>query len=54
LIEKETIEKEELVEVLEGLEKRPQRTDGVRGSGVAVARRAVTAPPKDDGGPVPR
>jgi cell division protease FtsH len=51
LIEKETIEKEDLVQVLEGLEKRQQRTNGVRGTGVAVARRSVT---KDDGGPVPR
>jgi cell division protease FtsH len=54
LIEKETIEKEDLVEVLEGLEKRPQRAEGVKGTGVAVARRAVKTPPKDEGGPVPR
>jgi cell division protease FtsH len=54
LIEKETLEKEELVEVLEGLEKRPQRTDGVKGSGVAVARRSVKSRPNDDQGPVPR
>ena len=42
LIEKETIEKEDLVAVMEGLEKRPQRP-GV-GAGVAVARRSVESP----------
>ena len=42
LIEKETIEKEDLVELMEGLEKRPQRP-GV-GAGVAVARRSVESP----------
>jgi cell division protease FtsH len=52
LIEKETLEKEELVAVLEGLEKRPQRTNGSKGAGVAVARRSVKAPPKDDRGAV--
>jgi cell division protease FtsH len=41
LIEKETIEKEELVKLLEGLDKRPQRTTGQRGSSVVVARRSV-------------
>jgi cell division protease FtsH len=39
LIEKETVEKEDLVNLLDGLQKRPQR-EGV-GSGVAVARRSV-------------
>ena len=42
LMEKETIEKEQLVALLEGLEKRPQRP-GV-GAGVSVARRSVQAP----------
>ena len=41
LIEKETIEKEELVDLLEGLVKRPQRVNGHRGLGVAVARRTT-------------
>ncbi|HEX9411722.1 MAG TPA: ATP-dependent zinc metalloprotease FtsH [Actinomycetota bacterium] len=42
LIEKETIEKEALVALMEGLEKRPQRP-GV-GAGVTVARRSVESP----------
>jgi cell division protease FtsH len=50
LIERETVEKEELVELLEGLEKRPQREDQ-RGTGVAVARRSVK--PADKGRPEP-
>ena len=41
LIEKETIEKEELAQLLEGLGKRPQRTDTAEGSGVVAARRSV-------------
>jgi cell division protease FtsH len=48
LIEKETIEKEDLVELLEGLAKRPQRANGVKGSAAAVARRSVKP---DQGGP---
>ena len=43
LMEKETIEKDELVKLLDGLEKRPQRVDG-NGAGVAVARRSVKSP----------
>jgi len=39
LIEKETIEKDELVSLLDGLVKRPQRSNG-QGAGVAVARRS--------------
>jgi cell division protease FtsH len=42
LMEKETIEKEDLVALLDGLQKRPQRA-GV-GAGVAVARRSVQQP----------
>jgi len=42
LIERETIEKEELVQLLDGLVKRPQRTEG-QGIGIAVARRSVKA-----------
>jgi cell division protease FtsH len=42
LIEKETIEKEDLVALLDGLVKRPQRA-GV-GAGIAVARRSVKGP----------
>jgi cell division protease FtsH len=49
LIEKETIEKEDLVELFEGLTKRPQRNDGVKGSAAAVTRRSVKPP--DLGGP---
>jgi cell division protease FtsH len=41
LMDKETIEKEELVQVLDGLLKRPQRANGRRGVGIAVARRSV-------------
>jgi cell division protease FtsH len=44
LVEKETIEKDELVKLLDGLVKRPQRTNEQAGIGVAVARRAVKAP----------
>jgi cell division protease FtsH len=45
LMERETIDKDELIELLEGLMKRPQRG----GAGIAVARRSV--PP--NGGPQP-
>ena len=48
LMEKETVEKEDLVRLLDGLVKRPQRP-GV-GAGVAVARRWLESP----GGPGPR
>jgi len=48
LIERETIEKEELVQLLDGLVKRPQRTEG-QGIGIAVARRSVKPRP----GPLP-
>ncbi len=42
LIEKETVEKEDLITLLDGLEKRPQRTDGQQaGAAAAVARRSV-------------
>jgi cell division protease FtsH len=45
LIEKETIEKDELVFLLEGVSKRPQRESQLRGAaGIAVARR-TTLPP---------
>ncbi|MGQ0669096.1 MAG: ATP-dependent zinc metalloprotease FtsH [Actinomycetota bacterium] len=43
LIEKETIEKEELEKVLAGAEKRPQRDAQERGAGLAISRRAVRA-----------
>ena len=48
LMEKETIEKEDLVALMEGLEKRPQRP-GV-GAGAAVARRSVASPGRARGG----
>jgi cell division protease FtsH len=51
LIEKETIEKEELVALLDGLVKRPQRSAGV-GVGVATARRSVKPRPRP--GPAPQ
>jgi cell division protease FtsH len=51
LIEKETIEKEELVALREGLVKRPQRSAGV-GVGVATARRSVKPRPRP--GPAPQ
>ena len=41
LIEKETVEKEELAELLEGIDKRPQRNGHKKGAGVTVARRSV-------------
>jgi cell division protease FtsH len=44
LIAKETIEKDELVELLRGVDKRPQRGNGMKGTGVAVARRSVKQP----------
>ena len=45
LAEKETIEKEDLVSLLEGVQKRPQRTSGQqRGAAAAVARRSVKRP----------
>jgi cell division protease FtsH len=45
LMEKETIEKEDLVTLLEGLAKRPQRTNGQKaGAAAAVARRSVKRP----------
>jgi len=50
-MERETIEKDELVTLLEGLMKRPQRTHGLWGAGLAVARRSVSAP--DPGRPGP-
>jgi cell division protease FtsH len=53
LMERETIEKDELVRLLDGLEKRPQRDTGLRGAaGIAVARRSVPVPRKDDRGSI--
>jgi cell division protease FtsH len=48
LIERETIEKEDLERLLEGLEKRPVRNGHRKGAGIAVARRSDA---KDRGGP---
>jgi cell division protease FtsH len=53
LIEKETVEKEDLVRLLEGLEKRPQRSDGAKGTGVAVARRSVKGADEGRPGSIP-
>jgi cell division protease FtsH len=44
LIERETIEKEDLVDLVEGLMKRPQRAKGRGGAGVAAFRRSVKDP----------
>nr|MBA3737718.1 ATP-dependent zinc metalloprotease FtsH [Actinomycetota bacterium] len=52
LVERETIEKDELIPLLEGLTKRPQRTNGQRSAGVAVARRSVPAPRPERPGPL--
>jgi cell division protease FtsH len=53
LMERETIEKEELVKLPDGLEKRPQRDTGLRGAaGIAVSRRSVPVTRKDDRGPI--
>ena len=52
LIDRETIEKEELVELLEGLVKRPQRNGVGAGAGIAVARRSTAR--RSDAGPEPR
>jgi cell division protease FtsH len=53
LIEHETIEKEELVALLDGVDKRPQRANGQVGSGVAVARRTSRAKPSAQPEPNP-
>jgi cell division protease FtsH len=54
LIEKETLQKEHLIDLLEGLEKRPQRTDGQKaGAAAAVARRSVKQPGPGRPGPIP-
>jgi cell division protease FtsH len=43
LIERETIDKEEVEQILADVERRPQRDQAVRGAGLAVSRRAVRA-----------
>ena len=48
LLDQETIDKEELVKMLEGVEKRPQR-DPNRGVGMAVARRSLDTRRQDSG-----
>jgi cell division protease FtsH len=54
LIEKETIEKEVLIDLLDGLEKRPQRTNGQKaGAAAAVARRSVKPPGPGRPGAIP-
>jgi cell division protease FtsH len=52
LIERETIEKEDLVKLLDGLEKRAPRNGHREGTGIAVARRSVRAPKDQHGGPI--
>jgi cell division protease FtsH len=41
LIERETIEREEVEAFLSGIPKRPQRDLAIRGAGLAISRRAV-------------
>jgi cell division protease FtsH len=41
LLEKETIEKDELLQILAGMEKRPQRNPEQHGAGLAISRRSV-------------
>ena len=41
LIERETIEKEELIQLLGDMEKRPQRAPERHGAGLAISRRSV-------------
>jgi cell division protease FtsH len=41
LLEKETIEKDELLEILAGMEKRAQRSPEQHGAGLAISRRSV-------------
>jgi cell division protease FtsH len=43
LIERETIDREDVEKMLAGVPKRPQRDQAVRGAGLAVARRAIRA-----------
>jgi cell division protease FtsH len=49
LIERETIEKEELVQLLDGITKRLPRDGKTEGAGIAVARRSVRTPKGKDG-----
>ena len=52
LLEKETIEKDELLEILSGMEKRAQRSPEQHGAGLAISRRSVRAaepPPRQLG-----
>ena len=43
LLEKETIEKDELLQILAGMDKRPQRNPEQHGAGLAISRRSVRA-----------
>jgi cell division protease FtsH len=52
LLEKETIEKDELLQILAGMEKRAQRSPEQHGAGLAISRRSVRAaepPPRQLG-----
>ena len=51
LIERETIERDEVESILADVPKRPQRMQATRGVGLAVARRAIRAPREHDQGP---
>jgi cell division protease FtsH len=53
LVERETMEREEVEAFLADIPKRPQRDQAVRGAGLAVSRRAVRAPQSPAGGTIP-
>ncbi len=53
LVERETMEREEVEAFLAGIPKRPPRDQAVRGAGLAVARRAVRSRREAPGGSTP-
>ena len=50
LLERETIEKDELLVIFGGMEKRPQRSPEQHGAGLAISRRSVRAADPDGPG----
>jgi len=52
LIEKETIDRDEVEQILADVPKRPQRDQAIRGAGLAVARRAIRTQPEPRPGPI--
>ncbi|HEX4930051.1 MAG TPA: hypothetical protein VFV62_05010, partial [Gaiellaceae bacterium] len=54
LVERETMEREDVERFLAQIPKRPQRDQAVRGAGLAISRRAVQARPNGgSGGTIP-